>query len=105
LTYACGAKFHSGVSQLWLADCVYDVFDFSPTARNFSMPDHVSKRGPSDRTRVEVNEKWEVDFWCKRFRCTETELKDAVKLIGPMATAVKAQLLRNRQTRVHLDSR
>jgi hypothetical protein len=67
------------------------------------MSDNLKKRGPIDRTRVNVNEKWEVDYWCGKFKCTETELKDAVKLIGSMATAVQARLLRKRQTRVHLD--
>jgi hypothetical protein len=61
------------------------------------------KRSPIDRTRVDVNEKWEVDYWCKKLKCTETELKDAVKSVGSMATVVLAQLLRNRQERVHID--
>lgn len=67
------------------------------------MLDHVKKRSPIDRTRVEVNEKWEVDYWCGKFKCTETELRDAVKLVGSLATVVQAQLLRKRQTRVHID--
>ena len=67
------------------------------------LEDLKKKRSPIDRTRVNTNEKWELDYWCGKFKCTETELKDAVKLVGSMATVVQAQLLRKRQTRVHLD--
>ena len=72
-------------------------------AEIFSMLDDPKKRSPIDRTRVDVNAKWEVVYWCGKFRCTETELKDAVKLVGSMATAVQARLLRKRQKRISVD--
>jgi hypothetical protein len=104
LTYSGGADFHSGEwINLWLhAGACY--FWSLPTAELCSMTDDLKKkRGPADRTRVNVNEKWEVDYWCGKFKCTEIELKDAVKLVGSMATAVHAHLSRKHQTRVQID--
>lgn len=42
------------------------------------MPDDLSKRGPADRTRVNVNEAWEVRWWCQHLGVTEAQLRDAV---------------------------
>jgi hypothetical protein len=51
-------------------------------------------RGPRDRTRVNVNETWEVDCWTREFGCTSYELHEAVKMAGPMADNVQAYLKR-----------
>lgn len=56
------------------------------------MADDLSKRGPKDQSRVNVNEPWEVRYWCTTFKCTEAQLKAAVKAVGPMAAAVAKQL-------------
>jgi hypothetical protein len=46
------------------------------------MPDNMNKRGPRDRSRVSLNEDWEVSWWTHRFNCSPEELKKAVKIAG-----------------------
>jgi hypothetical protein len=59
------------------------------------MPDDLNNRGPRDRSRVNVNESWEVAYWCKEMRCTEADLRVAVKAAGVMVTDVRAWLKKN----------
>jgi hypothetical protein len=49
-------------------------------------------RSPSDPTRVNLVEEWEVQYWCTRFGCTEVALRRAVKEGGPDAAAVERKL-------------
>ena len=56
------------------------------------MADDLNKRGPKDQSRVNVNEPWEVRYWCAKFKCTEAELKAAVKVVGSMASDVAKRL-------------
>jgi hypothetical protein len=56
------------------------------------MSDDLNNRGPADRARVNVNEAWEVRYWCKEFGCTEAQLRAAVKAAGVMAADVRKQL-------------
>lgn len=56
------------------------------------MSDDLSKKGPADRSRVNVHETWEVRWWCKEFGCTEQQLIAAVKAVGVMAAAVRKHL-------------
>ena len=57
------------------------------------MADDLTNRGPRDRNRVDVNEDWELRYWTKKFGCTGTELRDAVKSVGTtMADKVEAYL-------------
>jgi len=56
------------------------------------MADDLTNRGPADRSRVNVNEDWEVRYWCAEFRCTEPQLRAAVAAVGVMADKVRAHL-------------
>ncbi|MFD1839097.1 DUF3606 domain-containing protein [Paracidovorax cattleyae] len=56
------------------------------------MADNLQNRGPQDRSRVNVNEPWEVDYWTKEFGCTETQLRAAVKAVGVMVADVRRHL-------------
>ncbi|QDE93906.1 DUF3606 domain-containing protein [Myxococcus xanthus] len=56
------------------------------------MVDDLSKRGPADRSRINVNEPWEVKWWCNEFKCTETGLRAAVKAVGVMVVDVRRYL-------------
>jgi hypothetical protein len=56
------------------------------------MADDLSKRGPQDRSRVNVNEDWEVRWWCKEFGCTEAQLRAAVRAVGVSVAAVRKHL-------------
>jgi hypothetical protein len=53
------------------------------------MSDDLTNRGPKDRTRVNVNESWEVKHWCAHFKCTEAQLRTAVKAVGVMVVDVQ----------------
>ena len=56
------------------------------------MADDTTKRNPQDSSRINVNERWELDYWSKKFSVTHDELKDAVKAVGPMVDDVRQQL-------------
>jgi hypothetical protein len=56
------------------------------------MADDLSKRGPQDRSRVNVKEPWEVKHWCAEFKCTEAQLVAAVRAAGVMAADVRRHL-------------
>lgn len=58
------------------------------------MVDDLKNRGPRDRARVNVNENWEVTWWCKEFGCRENQLRQAVEAVGVMVTDVRAYLRR-----------
>ena len=49
-------------------------------------------RTPADTNRVELEEDWEVRWWCDRFGCTEVELRDAVRKVGPSTEDVEVEL-------------
>jgi diaminopimelate decarboxylase len=54
------------------------------------MSDDLSKRGPQDASRINVNEEWELRHWTAKFGVTEEELKAAVKKVGVNVEAVSA---------------
>ncbi len=56
------------------------------------MSDDKSNRGPQDRSRINVNEDYELDYWSKKFGVTREQLKEAVKAVGVGADAVEAHL-------------
>lgn len=56
------------------------------------MSDNLHNRGPADRSRVNVNESYEVRYWTQRFGCTESELRRAVAAVGVMADDVERHL-------------
>jgi hypothetical protein len=58
------------------------------------MSDDLSKRGGQDRTRINLQEKWEVDYWTKELGLTKEELERAVKTAGDHVTAVRQHLAR-----------
>ena len=56
------------------------------------MSDDLSKRGPQDRSRINVNESHELRYWTQELGVSEIQLRDAVKAVGPSATAVREHL-------------
>ena len=53
------------------------------------MADDKSKVAPGDRSRININEDYEVAYWTKALGCTKQELEKAVKEVGVSASAVK----------------
>ena len=49
-------------------------------------------RDPVDRSRIDLGEPYEVQFWTVEFGCTEQELRDAVEKHGDSAEAIREVL-------------
>lgn len=56
------------------------------------MADDKSKRGGQDRTRISLDEEYEVQHWAKKFGVSRQELERAVKKVGPEADRVAKEL-------------
>jgi Protein of unknown function (DUF3606) len=56
------------------------------------MADDKSKSGRQDRSRIDVNEDYELRDWSKKFGVTPEALKAAVKAVGTSASAVEQHL-------------
>nr|WP_314542881.1 DUF3606 domain-containing protein [uncultured Massilia sp.] len=56
------------------------------------MSDNLNNRGPQDRSRISLSEKWEVQYWTKELNVTEEQLEQAVKQAGNSVNAVRQHL-------------
>jgi hypothetical protein len=56
------------------------------------MSDNLHNRGPQDRSRISLTEKWEVQYWTKELGVTEEQLEQAVKAAGHSVNAVRQHL-------------
>ena len=56
------------------------------------MADDRSKRGPQDRSRINLSEDYEVRYWSKKFKVTPDLLRAAVEKVGNTADAVEKEL-------------
>jgi hypothetical protein len=60
-----------------------------------AMSDNLRKHTAADAKRINVHEKWEIDYWTKKFGVTEARLKEAAKAAGPMANDIGKYLSRH----------
>ena len=51
---------------------------------------------PKDRSRVTLTEASEVTYWCQKLACSATQLRAAVKMVGPTVSKVRAHLAQRR---------
>ena len=56
------------------------------------MADDMTETGAQDRSRINVTEPFEVEYWTKRLTCTEAQLKAAVMAVGAEVMDVQVQL-------------
>ena len=56
------------------------------------MADNLQERRPQDRSRINVNERWELQYWTKHFGVSEEQLRNAVKTAGTSVEAVGKHL-------------
>lgn len=56
------------------------------------MADDLKDRGPADRSRVNVNEEWELRYWTDRFGVSEARLRAAVERVGVSVEALEREL-------------
>ena len=55
------------------------------------MSDDKSKPGGQDRTRIDVNEPYELRDWAQKFGVSTAKVRAAVKAVGTSAMAVEEQ--------------
>jgi len=53
---------------------------------------HIS-RGPNDRTRVNLDQEWEIEWWSKGWGVSVAALKAAVAEVGPLVPDLDRYLL------------
>ncbi len=58
------------------------------------MSDDLNNRGPQDRSRINMSEKWEVQYWTKELGVSEEELRQIIQQAGNNVTAVRQHLKR-----------
>jgi hypothetical protein len=56
------------------------------------MADDLSKRGPADRSRINLGEPYEVQYWADKFGVSKERLSEVVRKVGPSADAVSKEL-------------
>ena len=54
--------------------------------------DDLKKRGPQDRSRISLNEVWEVEYWTRELGASKGELERIVDKVGNSADAVRKEL-------------
>jgi len=62
------------------------------------MPDNLKRKQPEDPEKININQQWEVDYWCDNLGCSEELLRRAVEKVGPMVSDVKRWLRTNGQS-------
>lgn len=61
------------------------------------MSDDKNKTGPGDRTRINVNEPYELRYWTKELGASADELRAAVKAVGVMVSDVREHLKKKKR--------
>lgn len=56
------------------------------------MADDKTNRGPQDRSRINLNEDYEVRYWTDKLGISRSRLEDAVRKVGSSAKAVEEEL-------------
>jgi hypothetical protein len=58
------------------------------------MADDRSKKGTQDRTRINMNERYEVDYWKKKFGVSGQALAGAVRATGSSSVKTSQRICR-----------
>ena len=56
------------------------------------MADNLQDRGPRDRSRINLEQAYEVRYWTRKFGCSAEELEQAIGKVGNSAASVKRML-------------
>ncbi len=59
------------------------------------MADSKDNRGPQDRSRINVNEDYELQYWSEKYGVSKEELRQAVEKVGVSASDVEEYLRSN----------
>jgi hypothetical protein len=58
------------------------------------MADDLSKKGPADRSRINLLEPYEVQYWADKFGVSKERLSEAVHKVGHSSEAVGRELIK-----------
>jgi hypothetical protein len=61
--------------------------------------DDLKKKGADDRTKINMNEAWEVDFWTHELAVSKDELQKVIDKVGNSTAAVRRELGQLRTSR------
>jgi hypothetical protein len=56
--------------------------------------DHLTRRDTRDRSKINMQERWEVKYWTRELGVSHAELQKAVDKVGNSAAAVRKELTR-----------
>lgn len=56
------------------------------------MADNLHHTGPQDRSRINVNEEWEVRYWTEELGVSKERLAELVREVGPSVNAVRQRI-------------
>ena len=56
------------------------------------MADDLKDRGPQNRSRINLEESWEINYWTNALDCKESELRDAIREVGNSSDSVRNYL-------------
>ncbi|MBV4447971.1 DUF3606 domain-containing protein [Clostridium tyrobutyricum] len=56
------------------------------------MPDNLNIKEPLDKTRINIHESWELNWWSKHFGVSNQKIINAVSVVGTSASKVKEYL-------------
>ena len=56
------------------------------------MTDSLTKRDQPDRSKIDINQDYEVHYWTKHLNISKEELQKAVDKVGDTAAAVRKEL-------------
>jgi hypothetical protein len=62
------------------------------------MPDDLTKRGGSDRTRIDISQEHELRSWAQKFGVSREQIEQAVRAVGNQADDVEMHLKGKRGT-------
>jgi hypothetical protein len=57
-----------------------------------TMPDDLERKIPLDRSRVNLSQKYEIEYWCKEFGVSEKKLRNLVKQYGTSVAEIRKHL-------------
>ncbi len=71
------------------------ALSFCHIVKHIIMADSKDNRGPQDRSRINVNEDYELQYWSEKYGVSKEELRQAVEKVGVSASDVEEYLRSN----------
>ena len=65
---------------------------FYSVAQELAMGKRPKKRDYSDKTRIDMNQSYQVAYWKQRFGVSDEELEDVVRAVGTSVQKIEAYL-------------